>query len=158
MNMRRISQYYGTTVLDSTSGKPIGRCEYIALNPGDAYITGFKMTRTGIFKGSPLVARAAVKVFGDVSIIIDPSEDHLLQQRVQSPIGHKVCDSSGGLMGYISDCVFDPQNGRIIEFIVRHGVYDDWAYGRTAFRDYSVSFLSDEPIYITDYSRLKGVV
>lgn len=155
--MKRFSDYYEISVVCHKNGERIGECQELLWNPNTNVLEGIKIKPKAWYKRPFCVRAEAVKVYGDVSIIIDSELDFRYKTATKSPIGQEVIDSFGGLVGYVSDCFFDETSGRVDGIEIRHGLLDDYAYGRTFFQEYSLTDLGEDTAFVIDYHCLKGV-
>ncbi|HOV70014.1 MAG TPA: PRC-barrel domain-containing protein [Clostridia bacterium] len=154
--MRKFSQYAGKPVIDCKTGSLIGKCEMLIPSSGTKKVSSIKIKPAGLFKRPIYIDASSVKVYGDVSIIMDSGSVKIVE-KTPSPIDASVYDTSGRLLGYVSDYVFDEKDGAICQLIVRHGLFEDLAYGRSGYSDFALTELRGESAYITEYNRLKEV-
>ena len=134
-----LSGFAGARVI-GPDGRVIGRCEYLAASPDGGRIAGVCVRKRGICPVTRMLDAAGVKVFGDGSIVLDPRKD--LRAKLPSPVGMRIRDASGTLMGFVRDAAFD-ETGAVLHYVVACGVYDDWRDGPAALQRCAADFSAD---------------
>lgn len=130
--MRSRAEVRGLPVVDTDSGRVLGRVKELVVNPRRGVVTGLLLSagRRDLFLPFDqirVLGQAAVTVGAEVRL--EPTRDGA---QCEGPIGKRVVTPDGKLLGLVDDILFDAESGCLWGYELTAGVLADFVDGRKA--------------------------
>lgn len=147
--MKRLSRLLELPVVDFRTGKQIARVERCCLSADGQNLCGLVVRQNGFGRRRRYVEFSTLAVIGDVSLQVKalaPLPDPLKRAEDES---RRVYNTSGRLLGWMTDALLDESDGRIRALELSEGYLDELYRGRVWLRDFArrpLGFIAAYPV------------
>ena len=133
--MRRFRDTLGLKATQAESGKSVGRVTDVALTKDGQEIVGFLLSRRSLFGKRRFVPFSGVRLFGERTVEVEQAVDRRMENE-RPLIGQTVRDTSGILLGWVTDGMFSETTGQVYAIEVSYGLLEDFSLGRALLCDF----------------------
>jgi len=134
--MKRLSKLAGLPVVLQATGKRVARVERACLSDDGQQLSGVVVQLFGFGRRRRFVEFGNILLFGQVSLQV-LSLCRVPPAHREAAGNRRVYDTSGELLGWMTDGLLDENDGRIRALELSYGYLDDLSLGRVWVRDFA---------------------
>lgn len=135
------SSVIGLKIITLQDGREVGKVKDIIFNPDSQYVEALLIDEGGVLRDTKVIDLPTIKSIGKDAVIIDQEQtikkaDDIPKEVVDIAKGDtyltktKIMTETGDELGQISDVYFDEKTGKVTEFEVSQGVFQNAASGK----------------------------
>lgn len=156
----------GLKVFSVDEGKEVDAVEDVIYNPSASKIEALLVDSGGIFSSGQVIAMEDVKSIGDDAVIIQSESMMKSVKELPDDIRHiaeddthltkaKVMTEQGKDLGKVSDLLFDPDTGEVVELEVSQGGWRDMQSGRRRVKLHDVTTVGEDALIVKSFTEVE---
>lgn len=140
-----VGSIVGKDVLNLDNGTFVGKAQNILVNPTDRIIAGVLLRQKGLLGSKNVLTLENIKAFGSHTITLNHL-DAVASSEGVNILNMPVVTIDGTVLGKVIDFAFDPQSGRIEEYVLTGGILKEQSLSKGVLRGEQISAIGRDVV------------